>query len=68
VPVYINPGLRAASTVPVRVGIFIDLEDGSFLLRPLADEIQQAVWTAQSQVGDLLASRLSDVPVFHGAP
>jgi len=67
-PIYLTPGLAEASTVTIEVGIEIILEEGLFRFQPLADEVEAAYHRAQVAIGDLLRSRLSDVPVFYGSP
>lgn len=68
VPVYATPGLRDATTVTLRMGVHIDVEATTVVIKPLADEIALAIDAAQVAIGNLLRSRLDTVPVFYGAP
>lgn len=72
VPVYINPGLATATTVKVRCGVYIDVVNKGFVVKPLADAMDLAVHEAQVVIGGLLrkatAGEGEGVPVFYGTP
>lgn len=66
-PVWTNPGLRQI-TATVTVGLYLDLEKPAIELGVLPDEIESALCTALEELRRLLAERLPEVPLFHGAP
>lgn len=72
-PVWVNPGMRSLTSVPVQVGVFLDLEAETVELRPLADEVAGGLLRAQQLVASGLREALDDAghpacPVLLGAP
>lgn len=64
-PVYSNPGLRTV-VADVRCGIYLDMQNPGVVIRPLADEIENATDFAQGELHGLLEAGLPDVPIFNG--
>lgn len=67
VPVFHNGGLRGVK-VDVLCGVYLDMEAEGICIYPLADEIESALESAQSQLHVLLAEKLPGVPIFNGVP
>lgn len=69
VPAFCNDGLRAVSQVTVTCGIRIVPQDQGFIVKPLADEVDNALQSACVQVVTHLTRELKGaVPVLHGTP
>ncbi len=66
--IYVNPGLRELTSVLVRCGIYLDMNNEQIEIRVLADELNAAENSAQAAVGKKLRGDLPGVPVFHGRP
>ncbi len=70
-PVFINPGLADLTMVTVLCGVFIDLActPVRIEIKPLADEIPNALARAQEAIGTSLGRELPrGTPIFHGKP
>lgn len=66
VPVYTNPG--ATWTMPIKIGVYLDVQDESIELRTLSDQTTEALNEIQDEIAGILESELPDVPIFHGSP
>lgn len=64
-PVYSNDGLKSVR-VPIQIGVYLDVQADAVVLRPLADEIANAVENAQWQLHKLLVEAMGEIPVFAG--
>lgn len=65
VPIWSVSGLRNIKA-KVRVGVYLDVNDESIELVPLADEISGALEAAQGELHARLATELNPIPVYQG--
>lgn len=65
VPVWGNQGLRVIQA-RVRCGVYLDVNNQSVQIKPLADEISNALEAAQGELHALLATAVDPIPVLQG--
>ncbi len=68
VSVYGTTGVADMTKKAIRIGVYIDATAETIELKPLAEEVANAVRHAQIDIGDKLRKECEHIPVFHGEP